>query len=219
MKNFQSDEELSNISEEEYVIDDPDLLDDLIEDKISDARKDDDVSKKGKFNDDFMTALEQYSDDPKSMIKYHLNWLGLPLSIFLICYYCRLIFVQINAKFPTAKIDVMPISIAIKIRYLGYLAYFLASLFYRPFVYECRNAEGPVLISGILEIYYIINNLPEKVTNETYISLLIPILIALLCFARRKPYWRLLMNPWLKDKSELIKLIQEAKKRAGLTSL
>lgn len=245
-----SDAELSVISEEsyksEYIIDDPDLLDD---DLINDE---DVISKTGKIEMDKIVS-DQFSNDPKRMVKYHFNWFGLPLSLLPIYYYGRLVFDQVSADLPTAQVDLMPIRIALKIRYLGYLAYFLACLLHRPFVYEFRNAEGPVLVSGILEIYYILNNLLVDVVQpaaavvgieaaasalnkaveetatassllipagkETTLSILIPVIIACLCFARRKPYLRLLMNPWSKDKSELIKIIQEAKKNVGITDL
>ena len=164
-------------------------------------------------------AAGGFINDPKQMIKYHWNWFALPMSLYPIYYYSRLFFVQISTQLPTAQDDFMPISIALKIRYIGYLAYFLLSFLYRPFIYECRNAEGPVLISSVLEIYYILNRKPEEMNQITMMFILVPIVVVVLCFLRRKPYLRLLLNPWSKDKSELIKLIEDAKKRAGLTDL
>ena len=49
--------------------------------------------------------------------------------------------------------------------------------------------------------------------------ILVPVVVVVLCFWDGSLNLRLLMNPWLKDKSELIKLIEDAKKRAGLTDL
>ena len=113
----------------------------------------------------------------------------------------------------------MPIRIALKIRYLGYLIYFILSLAHRPFIYECHNAEGPVLISSVLDIYYLLNRNPEEMNQITMAAVLFPILITILCILRRKPYLRLLMNPWLNDScDELIKVIDEFKKRSGITN-
>ena len=197
-------------SKSEYIIDDIDLLD--VQENIE-------AQNEPIKSNPTIGISNEYDNDPKRMIKYHLNWFGLPLSVFPIYYYTRLLFIQINAQLPTTQSDFMPISIALKIRYFGYLAYFLACLLHRPFVYECRNAEGPVLISSVLEIYYALNREPEEMDQISMLSVLFPIMMTVACFMRRKPYVRLLMNPWSKDKSELIKIILDAKKRAGITDL
>lgn len=153
--------------------------------------------------------------DPKSMVKYHLNWYGLPLSLFAIYHYGQLIFTQMSAKLPTVLNDELPIQFALKIRYVGAFIYFLCCLLHRPFVFECRNSEGPLLVATVLELYYMLNC---KENPPTILELAAPVAIAVACFLRRKPYIRIFTNPWSKDKSELIKLIRDAKETAGLSS-
>lgn len=152
--------------------------------------------------------------NPKSMIKYHLNWFGLPFSFFAIYIYGKLIFEQMSAKLPTVIDDLMPVQVALKVRYMGAFIYFITCLIHRPFVYECRNAEGPLIVATVLELYYMLNCKDGK-ESCTIIELLIPISVVTLCFLRRKYFWRTFMNPWSKDKSELIKLIRSAKETAG----
>ena len=191
VKDYESECETAshNNDQDSYVLDDPDLV--IVEEG--------DVGS-GQFN----------QTDPKKMVKYHLNWFGLPMSLFAIYYYGRLIFYQMNATLPTALDDLLPIKMALKVRYIGALAYFLACLLHRPFVYEIRNAEGPLLVATVLELYYMLNCKPDEVPPTIW-ELVIPLVVAFVCFMRRKPYWRIIMNPWSKDKSELIDLIKKAR--------
>ena len=157
--------------------------------------------------DEEVNSAYRKTVDPKSMIKYHLNWFGLPFSLFAIYFYGKLIFEQMSAKLPTVIDDLMPVQVALKVRYVGAFIYFITCLLHRPFVYECRNAEGPLIVATVLELYYMLN-CKDGTESCTLIELSIPITVLTLCFLRRKYFWRTFMNPWSKDKSELIELIQ-----------
>lgn len=158
------------------------------------------------------------ANDPRRMIKYHLNWWGLPFSLGIIYYYGSLIFHQMSGKLPSMLEDLLPISIAFKIRYIGAFIYFVACLISRQYVFECRNAEGPLLVATVLELYYLLNN-KEGEPAPTIFQLAKPVTIAAVCFMRRKPFWKIAMNPWSKDKSEMHKFIQDAKSKLGITEL
>lgn len=203
MKNNRtnSDAELNNdITEEGSVIKKPERLADC--------------------NKDVETEVVN-SDDPRTMLKYHFNLNGLPLSLLLICYYCYLLVKQFKSDLPTIQHGIM--RYVLKISYMGYLTYFISCLLHKRFAYECRNAEGLVLFSGILQIYYILNNLPADKSFisvvETVFSVLLPVCVACACYARRTPKLKMWMNPWLKDKSDLIKIIHDSKRRASTIDL
>ena len=161
---------------------------------------------------------DSISNDPKSMYKYYLNWFGLPLTLYAIYYYGQLIFDQMSMGFPSTAEDLVPIKMALRMRYVGSFVYFMACLLYKRYVFELRNAEGPLIISTVLQIYYMLNFTLNEVDKPTMLQLAVPLMIASACFIRRKPYLRIFMNPWAKDKSELIKLIRDAKETAGFVN-
>lgn len=153
----------------------------------------------------------------KSMVKYHLNGWGIPVSLGAICFYGYKIFNQVTHNFSLATTDLVPITVALRLRYIGAFIYFFACLCNSKYVFEMRNPESPLIVSTVLEIYYLMSEegKPEESGDITMnmLQFVIPVAVLVVCLLRRRPIWRLIMNPWSKDKTELLKIIKEARDR------
>lgn len=185
---FESDNEGC----ERYVIDDPDLIESESEfDLRTDSSKN-------------TRSLE----GPSKMIEYRVNWLGWIFGLGAVGYYGWILFEQLKIQLPSMYDDTLPVSMAFKLRYIGVFGYFLMCLLRPSYIFECRNAEAPLLASTVMELYYLLSYGERSEPPPFLFELMLPVALSFACFMRRKPYWRVIMNPWTKDKSELLRVIQ-----------
>lgn len=152
---------------------------------------------------------EEPSDNPKDMIKYHINWFGFIVGLGAIGYYGYLIYQQIHQGLPQDLKDGFNWDGIISLRYLGALFYFLAAQCQPRFLFEQRNAEAPLILSTMMQLYYELN---QSVTDLKMVISAVTVIF--LCFFRRRPHFRVILNPWTKDKTELIRLIRQARQAA-----
>lgn len=208
--------ESGNENNGRYMINDPDLIDSEDEAGNDGYRKP--MTPPGtpipfgsfKSAADGTTGTGENKDafDTNGMVEYKVNWLGWIFSLGAIGYYGWVLFDQMRIQLPTIYDDMMPINLAFKLRYIGIFAYFLACLFRRTYIFECRNAEAPLIVSTVMELYYQLSYKERNGEPPFVFELLLPLAVTIACFMRRKPYWRFVMNPWTKDKSELMRVIQ-----------
>lgn len=201
-------DESGNDNNDRYVIDDPDLID----------SEGENVSVYGKIFTPPSTPIpgagvatnegQKDAFDSNGMVEYKVNWLGWIFSLGAIGYYGWVLFDQMKIQLPTIYDDMMPINLAFKLRYIGIFGYFVACLFRRTYIFECRNAEAPLIVTTIMELYYQLSYKEREEEPPFVFELLLPLAVSAACFMRRKPYWRFVMNPWTKDKTELLRVIQ-----------
>lgn len=144
----------------------------------------------------------------KSLVHYNLNIWGWPFSLAAIGYYGWVLFDQMKVQLPTIHDDMMPINMAFKLRYIGIMAYFIACLFRRTYIFECRNAEAPLIVSTVLEFYYLLSYTERGEAPPMAYEFLLPLGLNLLCFFRRRPYFKWAMNPWTKDKPNIAAILE-----------
>lgn len=213
-----SEEESGNENEYKgsgrYVIDDPDLIESDVDGSVYGKP----ISPPGtppppsadlkEVIDNVVSDCQQDEFDTKGMVEYKVNWLGWLFSLGAVGYYGRVLFDQMKIQLPTIYDDMMPINLAFKLRYIGVFGYFLTCILRPSFIFECRNAEAPLIVSTVMELYYLLSYKERNEAPPFVFELFLPVAVSVACFLRRKPYLRMLMNPWTKDKSELMRIIQ-----------
>lgn len=152
---------------------------------------------------------EEVSNNPKDIIKYHINWFGFLVGLGAVGYYGYLIYQQIQLGLPEDLKEGFNWDGIISLRYVGALVYFLAVLCQPRFLFEQRNAEAPLILSTVMQLYF---EFSKSATD--FKMVIIASSVVLLSLFRRRPYFRVLLNPWTKDKTELIRLIRLARKAA-----
>lgn len=134
-------------------------------------------------------------------IEYYACFLGIILNFVMVVFYGYQIYRLVATDLPDITQDKLPVRGFLRFRYVGAFLYFCAC-FYPKYVYQCRNAEAPVVITTVMQIYYELNNK----TAATVFHLSWPVLVAIACILRRNRILRSIMNPWSKDPFEFQRL-------------
>lgn len=196
-----------------YVIDDPDLIDSDVEnvrDRPPSAPSTPTPKAFSKPPAAANVAEGKSRDvfDTKGLIQYNFNVWGWPFSLAAIGYYVWVLFDQMKVQLPTVFDDTMPINLAFKLRYFGVLGYFLTCLLRRSYIFECRNAEAPLIVSTVMEFYYLLSYSERGEEPPMAYEFLLPLGLSVLCFLRRRPFFKWAMNPWTRDKPNLAEIIE-----------
>ena len=196
-----------------YVIDDPDLIDSDVESvrgrPLSPPSTPPPTALlKPRVSGDVAEDKRRDVFDTKGLIHYNFNVWGWPFSLAAVGYYGWVLFDQMKVQLPTIYDDMMPINLAFKLRYIGVLAYFLTCIIRRSYIFECRNAEAPLIVSSVLEFYYLLSYNERDEDPPMAYELLLPLGLTVLCFLRRRPYFKWAINPWTKDKPNLAEIIE-----------
>ena len=204
--------------ETEYEHDDPDLVQDESEPKQS-PKSSHIQALTGPFQKQKLAmSANPDDDDPKKMIVYKWNWIGAIINFLAGCAYGTVVFYNTKYDGKLAESDNIILELVFKIRYAIACSYFVACLFKKSFVHESRNAEAPMIIYTLLEVYY---NFYEP-TKANIWSIWVAIGVTVLCCMRRNRYIyrKDYINPWTKDKTTISNLIAAAKRiAADLTDL
>lgn len=136
--------------------------------------------------------------------KYYKSAMGWVVNtVLFFCYTLRL--VQLfRVKVPDVLQDLSQVNGIFKFRYTGSVIYFFACYFPK-YVYEWRNAEMPLVVSTVMQVYYILSGQPAD-SDATIFDLLWPVAIAITCLLRRNRILRSVMNPWTKNPFEFQRL-------------
>lgn len=157
---------------------------------------------------------EEGDCSPTALITYRINWIGLPAALAAIGVYGSLLFHRMNtAVFDQKADDLLPLTVALRMRYFGAVVYFLSALLYRPYIFEMRNAEAPLIVSTILQLHYTLHCDKDSMSDAPVMAVPV-VMVAVMCCLRRWPCFRMILNPWTKDKTELVNLVRRAQAAA-----
>ena len=120
------------------------------------------------------------------------NLYGLILTICLALTYLRAFFVDfvVTCRASSTDSDTMCLRVFLNFRYLGTACYFILAGAWPNYLLRWRNAEAPLLVSAVMQIYH---HLLDGTAVAPLLGMLVLTVLALL---RHMPLLRIFINPY-----------------------